>query len=99
MAPEDAIFYGVLAFSWLEFVWEAYLGSRQRKIYRTHLKVPKDLVGILDEETFTKARTYALDKSNFGAVEGIFSQVLSTLIMWFFGFKYVWDLAGRKTSR
>ena len=28
-----------------------------------------------DNETFTKARLYALDKSNFGAVQGVFSQV------------------------
>ena len=38
---------------------------------------------------------YALDKSSFGAVQGIFSQVLSTILIWFFAFKYVWDLAGK----
>ena len=37
---------------------------------------------------------YALDKSSFGAVQGIFSQVLSTILIWFFAFKYVWDLSG-----
>ncbi len=36
---------------------------------------------------------YSLDKSLFGAVEGAFSQLLSTAIMWFYGYKVVWDLA------
>ena len=74
MEPET-IFYGVLAFAWVEFLWEAYLSYRQRKIYRQHTTIPKELDGILDNETFTKARLYALDKSNFGAFQGIFSQV------------------------
>ncbi len=90
----EGIFYAVLAFSWAEYAWEAYLSHRQRRIYHSQTKVPKELDGIVDQSTFDKARLYALDRSNFGAVEGLFSQVLSTLIMWFYGFKVVWDLAG-----
>ncbi len=30
----EHIFNGVLAFMWLEFLWEGYIGSRQRKIYK-----------------------------------------------------------------
>ena len=56
------IFAGVLGFMWLEFLWEAYIGSRQKKIYQTKISVPKELENILDQETFTKARLYALDK-------------------------------------
>ena len=56
------IFAGVLGFMWLEFVWEAYIGTRQKKIYQTKTEVPKELKNILDQETFTKARLYALDK-------------------------------------
>jgi STE24 endopeptidase len=74
MDPET-IFYGVLVFAWLEFLWESYLSFRQRKIYRQHLTPPEELKGILDDQTFNKARLYALDKSNFGAVQGVFSQV------------------------
>ena len=29
------IFAGVLGFMWLEFLWEAYIGLRQKKIYQT----------------------------------------------------------------
>ena len=56
------IFTGVLGFMWLEFLWEAYIGLRQRKIYQTKTTVPKELEKILDQDTFTKARLYALDK-------------------------------------
>ena len=35
--PEH-IFYGVLAFMWVEFLWEAYIGMRQRKIYKVSKK-------------------------------------------------------------
>ena len=98
MLTPESILYSVLAFSWIEFLWEAFLGRRQKVIYRTKTKVPKELEGIVDPETFEKARLYALDKANFGAVEGIFNQVLSTVIMWFMGFKLFWDKAGDLTS-
>ena len=48
------ILYGVLVFSWVEFVWEAYLSIRQRRIYRKHTTPPPELQGIVDEETFEK---------------------------------------------
>jgi len=88
------IFWGVLGFMWLEFFWEWYIGRRQQKIYKTQTTVPADLEGILDEETFTKARLYALDKSSFGAVSGLFSQTTSTLMLVYQGYKIFWDLAG-----
>merc|ERR1712013_80672 len=49
--------------------------------------------GILDQETFTKARLYALEKSQFGAVQGIFSQLLSTLLLWVLGYRIFWGWA------
>jgi STE24 endopeptidase len=94
----NAIFYAVLAFSWVEYLWSAYLGRRQRAIYRKHTSVPSELNGIIDASTFEKARLYALDKAMFGAVEGVFSQVLSSVLMWFYGFKIVWDLSGESTQ-
>jgi len=56
------IFYGILGFMWLEFLWEGYIGYRQKKIYKSNTEVPAELTGFLDKETFTKARLYALDK-------------------------------------
>ena len=56
------IFNCVLGFIWIEFLWEGYIGYRQKKIYKSRLTVPKELESILDQETFSKARLYALDK-------------------------------------
>jgi len=87
------IFYGVLGFMWLEFLWECYIGFRQRKIYKTNTEVPPELSSFLDEDTFTKARLYALDKADFGGIQGWFSQILSTAIIWFLGYRQFWNLA------
>ena len=70
------------------------MSHRQRKIYKKHVEVPEEAKGLLDEDTFTKARLYALDKSNFGAFQGIFSQVVSTILMVYFAFKYLWSASG-----
>lgn len=98
LLPEH-IFWGVLVFSWMEFIWEAYLSHRQRKIYKKYTTVPAEAKNLLDEETFTKARLYALDKSNFGAVQGIFSQVLSTILMLYLAFKFLWDASGQLVAQ
>ena len=37
-------------------------------------KLPKELVGVVEEEKFHKSRAYSLDKSTFGLVESLFSQ-------------------------
>lgn len=89
----ETIFWGVLAFMWVEFVWEALLSARQRKIYKSQTTVPPELENILDPDTFTKARTYALDKSNFGSIEGLFSQLVSTLMLYVQGYPIFWGWA------
>jgi len=89
------IFYGVLGFMWLEFLWECYIGYRQKRIYQTNTEVPAELSSFLDKETFTKARLYALDKAKFGAIQGWFSQFLSTAIIWFLGYRKFWDMAAQ----
>ena len=104
----DTIFVGVLGFMWAEFLLEAYIGlqpkfwinfeifvsgRRQRAVYREHTSAPPELEGILDQDTFTKARLYALEKSQFGAVQGIFSQLLSTLLLWVLGYRLFWGWA------
>ena len=93
----DSILYSVLALSCVEF-WNSCgrrisgLWSRQWHIYRTRTTVPYELEGIMKKETFDKERLYSLDKAQFSAVQRIFSQVVSTALMWFYGMKFVWDL-------
>ena len=64
-------------------------------LLKTKTDVPAELEGILDKETFTKARLYALDKANFGAIQGWFSQVLSTVILVAEGYYIFWSIAGK----
>ena len=72
---------------------QLFSGRRQRAVYRENTNAPPELEGILDQETFTKARLYALEKSQFGAVQGIFSQLLSTLLLWVLGYRIFWGWA------
>ena len=69
------------------------LGRRQRAVYRENTSAPPELEGILDQETFTKARLYALEKSQFGSVQGIFSQLLSSVLLWVLGYRLFWGWA------
>ena len=53
--------------------------SFQRCLYKTVKTVPDSLKGVLDQETFTKARLYGLDKSTFGCWSSLYSQIESTV--------------------
>ena len=66
------ILYGVLIFSWVEFVWEAYLSIRQRRIYRKNTTTPPELKGIVDDETFEKVNwNYSFHQSIINCSEMI----------------------------
>ena len=54
----------------------------QHKLYKTMRKVPLSLEGVLDEETFEKARLYQLDRSQFGFWAGLYSQLELTVRYW-----------------
>lgn len=90
---ENRIFYAVLVFSWLVYVWEAYLASRQRKIYRTTTHVPAELGNIMDPETFEKSRLYQLDKSTFSFWSGLYSEAEGTLILMLGGIPFLWSVS------
>ncbi|XP_060069240.1 CAAX prenyl protease 1 homolog [Ylistrum balloti] len=96
---ESTIFAAVLGFQWIVYLWESYLSSRQRFLARTVETVPDKLKHVLDQETFTKARLYQLDKSTFGFWQGVYSQIETTLILIFGGFPFLWWYAGEITNR
>ncbi|KAA0189467.1 hypothetical protein HAZT_HAZT007932 [Hyalella azteca] len=56
--------------------------------------VPAELRGVIDRETFDKARAYAIDKGKFGLAESIYSQILGTGVMVYGGLPWLWDTAG-----
>ncbi|KAJ8315597.1 hypothetical protein KUTeg_007747, partial [Tegillarca granosa] len=87
----NSILQAVLVFMWVVYIWESYLASRQRYLAKT---VPDSLKDVLDQETFTKARLYQLDKSTFGFWSGLYSQVETTLILVLGGIPFLWGVAG-----
>ncbi|XP_063810261.1 CAAX prenyl protease 1 homolog [Pseudophryne corroboree] len=99
LSAERQIFYSVLLFSWVVYVWEAYLASRQRKIYRTTTHVPAELGNIMDPETFEKSRLYQLDKSTFSFWSGLYSEAEGTLILVLGGIPFLWNVSEQILDR
>lgn len=95
----ESIFNAVLLFAWLTFIWETYLSLRQRSLAQRSEKAPEALKYVMDQETYDKARSYHLDKSNFGLIQSFFSQVESTLILLLGGFPALWSLGGTVLAR
>lgn len=91
---EGKLFVGIIGFSWATYVWEEYLAYRQRRVYREKVDPPEELKGIMERSTYEKARSYGLDKSSFGLIEGAFNQVLSTGVMVCGGIPALWSLSG-----
>ena len=88
----------VLTFSWVTYFWELYLGKRQEKVYKNNTEVPKELSSIIDNETFQKSRSYSLTKCKFGFWQGLYSQLESTLILYYGGYAYLWSVSGQITA-
>ncbi|KAM9320990.1 CAAX prenyl protease 1 homolog [Gastrophryne carolinensis] len=99
LSVERQIFVSVLLFSWLVYVWEAYLASRQRKIYRTTTHVPAELGNIMDPETFEKSRLYQLDKSTFSFWSGLYSEIEGSLILILGGIPFLWNVSEQILDR
>lgn len=91
---DSPIFLATFGFMWFIYLWETYLSYRQYKIYCDTEKVPRELSEHIDNETFEKSRKYQLDKTNFGFVSGLYSQIESSLILVFYGIPYLWKISG-----
>jgi len=69
----------VFATKMLMMYSQDWLCCVQHKVYRTVRDVPLSLEGVLDKETFEKARLYQLDRSRFGFWSGVYSQLELTV--------------------
>lgn len=96
--PEN-VFRFTIIFLWLTYLWEIYLSSRQRKVYSTVVSAPPELAGVIDQETFQKARLYNLEKSSFGFWAGIWNQSLTTVILLYEGIPFLWKYSGDIMSK
>ncbi|KAK6640946.1 hypothetical protein RUM44_012644 [Polyplax serrata] len=90
----EHIFSGVILFMVAEFTWEFYLAIRQHKIYRKHTKIPNELIGILSQDTFDKARLYAIDKSKFSMVNDALSLAFAIAFLFCDGLLLSWNYGG-----
>lgn len=79
--------------SWAFYLWDTYLDFRQYNVYKSATKVPDELEGKIDNETFMKARSYSLEKSRFGFIAGIISQIQTTVTLYYYLLPYFWNLA------
>lgn len=66
---------------------------RQYKVYKTTEKVPNEVKGLIDNETFKKSKAYSIDKARFGFISSVFGQLQSTATIYFFLMPYFWDLS------
>jgi hypothetical protein len=79
MEPET-IFYLVLTFSWVQFFWNTYLNIRQKRTINQHSTLPDQLIGILDDQTFNRTKSYALAQNTFILIQDLVYQVFRLLI-------------------
>jgi len=88
------IFVATFLFMWVMYLWESYLSHRQHNVYVQTKEIPAELRDTLDKETFEKSRLYQVDKSRFSFFSSFYSQLESSLILYFNGLPYLWHVAG-----
>lgn len=93
MLSATTVLYGILTFLWLEFFWELYLSLRQYDVCKTTTGVPRELTGVMSDETFEKARLYSIDKQRFGMVKDAFTIVTSSVIIYYGVLAKVWAVS------
>lgn len=84
---------GVLVVSCVFYLWDEYLDLRQYRVYKRTEKVPKELEGLINHETFEKSKSYSIDKARFGFLCGIFVQIQTIAKIYFFVIPYFWNLS------
>ena len=60
--------------------------------------MPKELVGVIEQDTFSKSRVYALDKAIFSFIQGLYSQIEAYVILYLGALPFVWHLSARQLS-
>ncbi|XP_012250806.2 CAAX prenyl protease 1 homolog [Athalia rosae] len=89
----ENIKYELLTLIWLLWFWEFYLDRRQTNLMTELLHIPQDIKDLITPEVYSKARLYALDRSNFSRIRTVFSTIVTTGVILFFAFHYFWNWA------
>ncbi|KFM64976.1 CAAX prenyl protease 1-like protein, partial [Stegodyphus mimosarum] len=94
----EGIMTAIIAFTWVVYIWEAYLSYRQHVVMQKVTSVPPELAGVMDQTTYNKARLYNLDKSRFSFVSSLYEQVFQTAVLVFGGIPFLWSASGKVTA-
>jgi STE24 endopeptidase len=60
---------------------------------------PAALAKHFTPDVFAKSQAYGRDKAKFSLVSGLYSQVLETAIIYYGGYAWAWDVAGKALGR
>ncbi|CAG7830326.1 unnamed protein product, partial [Allacma fusca] len=86
------LLWGIIACTFVEYLFELYLNLRQNKVYRTAEKVPEVLRNTLDKETFEKSRDYGKDKNLFSTFSDAYSMITLMALLLCDGLFKGWEL-------
>jgi STE24 endopeptidase len=82
-----------LGFTTIVFMFEFYLDIRQLNLFRTSKSVPKELQGLIPDDTFHKSCSYGYDKFLFGIIEDLLSFLEGIALVLLGYLPFIWDLA------
>lgn len=80
----------ILIFTWMLFLWDNYLNCRQIKLAKNTSQAPEDIKSVIEEETFSKSRLYAVDKLKYEVVSGTYSIVFLSLVLHYQLMSWLW---------
>lgn len=87
--------YCSLVFVSLEFLWDLYLISRQRKTVKDNRSPNEDVQKLMDGDTYVKARLYSFEKINFGIIKDMYDYCeLGAMTLSFFLYSF-WKFSGK----
>jgi STE24 endopeptidase len=95
---KNVLFYSIIGFMLVMFLWEQFLSLRQFLVERKTKQVPRELAAVLDDKTFQKSRSYAIDKRVYGFASNFYSETESMLILCLGAFPFVWRLCVRQVD-
>ncbi|KAM3721693.1 CAAX prenyl protease [Dirofilaria immitis] len=88
------MFWLIIFITWSIFLWDFYLSLRQYRVHRDTVKRPDEVVEIMSEEEYRKARIYRLDKHRFSFVYSVYSQLELMAILMFCLPHILWNKSG-----
>lgn len=82
-----------LTYLCIKFLWELYLGFRQKQVYRLTPRhsLPEEVQQIIDEETFARARSYSSDRVDLLILKALYDAVLNAGFIFYDGVQLFWD--------